>query len=361
MPEDKAKTFPLQDYPVQFELISNKSHRTSTKHVSFGRIEDIFDLQEEEQYSKVLLKGKWVQLFNSPRLNCCTSEIFSFVGEVMEQLIFTITLRFAGVAAMGKTYTLAAFANEWAQEGTPHEMNAMQSSRIKSFHLIFLLRLRNVTSNAPLETIVAEQHELLKEQESQLKNILEGSIKYRVLLCFDGYDEYTPGTNEAIDRAISSPNENYSILLTSRPGQHVSRRVVDKMNCQVQLEGFNDEEIKKCTEDYLREPEETQKFIQNLKNTGLNDLKKIPAFLLMMLQFHEKLESLPKKKTEVIWNIIRMVIDRCTQRHFSKTVDEMENLDEMLYALGELSWNVLQKYVMSLVINKVRFFMYKAI
>ena len=44
--------------------------------------------------------------------------------------------------------------------------------------------------------IIAEEHELFEEQESQLKNILEGSIKCRVLLCFDGYDEYTPGTNE---------------------------------------------------------------------------------------------------------------------------------------------------------------------
>ena len=59
MPEDKAKTFPLQDYPVQFELISNKSNRTSITHLSIGRIEDTFDIQENEQYSKVLLKGKY--------------------------------------------------------------------------------------------------------------------------------------------------------------------------------------------------------------------------------------------------------------------------------------------------------------
>ena len=258
-----------------------------------------------------------------------------------------------GVAAMGKTYSLAAFANEWAQEGKASETNATQSADIKSFDLILLVRLRNVMSNAPLETMVTEEHELFKEQESQLKNILEGSVKYRVLLCFDGYDEYTPGTNEAIDQAISSPTENYSILLTTRPGQHVSRRMADQMNLQVQLEGFNDEEIKRCTEDYLDKPEEAQSFIINLKNTGLNDLKKIPAFLLMMLQLHGKLEPIPKNKTEVIWNIIRMIIDRSVRRYFGKTVHEMENLEEMLYALGELSWNVLQKSANSLIVKKV--------
>ena len=70
---------------------------------------------------------------------------------------------------MGKTYTLAAFANEWAQHETIHKSDAT-----KSFDLIFLVRLRNVTSNAPLETVVAEQHELSKDQENHLKTFWLG-------------------------------------------------------------------------------------------------------------------------------------------------------------------------------------------
>ena len=60
MPEDKAKNFPLQDYPVQFELISSKRNGPSEKPISFERIEDIFDLQEDKKPSKVLLKGMYV-------------------------------------------------------------------------------------------------------------------------------------------------------------------------------------------------------------------------------------------------------------------------------------------------------------
>ena len=179
---------------------------------------------------------------------------------------------------MGKTYTLAAFANEWAQHETVDKSDATRMEKIKSFDLIFLVRLRNVTSNDPLEIIIAEQHELFEEQENQLKSILDGTIKYKVLLCLDGYDEYTPGTNEAIDQTIWSPNENYSLLVTSRPGQYVSRSVISQMNYQLQLDGFQDDEIKKCTEDYLGKVEETQKFIESLKDTGLKDLKKSQLF-----------------------------------------------------------------------------------
>ena len=69
MPEDKAKTFPLQDYPVQFEFISAKSNAPSENAISFERIEEIFDLQEGKQPSKVLLKGMYVLNFNRAAVN----------------------------------------------------------------------------------------------------------------------------------------------------------------------------------------------------------------------------------------------------------------------------------------------------
>ena len=261
-----------------------------------------------------------------------------------------------GVAAMGKTYKLSAFANDWAHHKTVNKSDVTHPASFESFDLIFLIRLRHVTDDAPLETIIAQQHELSTTQEKGVKDILDGNMKCKVLFCFDGYDEYQPGINKAIDRAICAPNANYNVLVSSRPGQYVSRTVIGQMNFQVQLEGFKEDEIRKCTKDYLGKPTEAEEFLRNLEN-GLDDLKKIPAFLLMMLQLHEE-KSLPKKKTEVIWNIIRKVIDRSVQRHFDKTVDEMENLDQMLVALGELSWNALLHTVNNLVINKVSFYFF---
>ena len=69
MPEDRAKTFPLQEYPVQFELISSKSNVPSENPISFERIEDIFDLQEAKQPSKVLLKGMYIFIVSRAAVN----------------------------------------------------------------------------------------------------------------------------------------------------------------------------------------------------------------------------------------------------------------------------------------------------
>ena len=69
MPEDKAKKFPLQDYPVQFELISYKINVPSENPITFERIEDIFDLQDAKQPSKVLLKGMYIFIVSRTAVN----------------------------------------------------------------------------------------------------------------------------------------------------------------------------------------------------------------------------------------------------------------------------------------------------
>ena len=52
MPEDKAKTFSLQEYPVQFELKSNGRGR---KGVTLAKVEDVFALDDEP--TTVLMTG----------------------------------------------------------------------------------------------------------------------------------------------------------------------------------------------------------------------------------------------------------------------------------------------------------------
>ena len=52
MPEDKAKTFSLQEYPVQLELKSSKRRRKGT---TLTNVEDIFRLDEEP--TTILIRG----------------------------------------------------------------------------------------------------------------------------------------------------------------------------------------------------------------------------------------------------------------------------------------------------------------
>ena len=70
------------------------------------------------------------------------------------------------------------------------------------FDFVFLIPLRNVDENCSLAELVADEHDLEKEDIPLLQNLLQGKTKHKVLLLLDGYDEYTPGTNKKLDRAI---------------------------------------------------------------------------------------------------------------------------------------------------------------
>ena len=227
---------------------------------------------------------------------------------------------------------------------------------VDAFDFVFLIRLRDVKPDCSLEAVIAEQHELSPDQEKHVQSLLDGSFQCNILLCLDGYDEYKIGTNSDIDEAITNTKGQYFVLVTTRPGQYISKSVADKVNHQVQLKGFSDREIRSFSKAYLRSEESEEKvdkLIDDMKNAGLYDLLKIPVILLLTLQLHGKWQILPKGKTEIIWKIIQMSMDRATSRHLGQKSSEVTNLEEMLSCLGELSWSSLQKDTEKLVINKV--------
>ena len=89
--------------------------------------------------------------------------------------------------------------------------------------------------NHSLAKLVADEHDLEKEDIPLLQNLLQGKTKHKVLLLLDGYDEYTPGTNTELDRAIEKTIGKCLLILTSRPkdGTDFTRQVRDKLDGEV--------------------------------------------------------------------------------------------------------------------------------
>ena len=113
------------------------------------------------------------------------------------------------------------------------------------------------TSSLP--QIIKSQHSLKKVSIKHIESILEGETNHKVLLLLNGYDEYKRGTNKNIDDAIENKIGNCFIILTSRPGNDsgkkmfVSKRVRNRMDGEIVIEGFSPENIKNAAlNTYLR-------------------------------------------------------------------------------------------------------------
>ena len=232
------------------------------------------------------------------------------------------------------------------------------------FDFVFLIRLCYVDKLSSLAKLIVAQHGKLRpEDTNRIGDVLEGKTNHRVLLLLDGYDEYKPGTNAEVDRAIEYSIGNCFLILTSRPDrpsskeQYLNNSIKSKMDGEVTIEGFNDENIRKCSVQYLESEEGATKMISQAKQIGIYELMKIPIVLLMLCVIYFEHRSLPKTMTRIYKKIFEMIIDRTAIKTFKPGL-YADVKDVLLCDLGELSWNALQKDVQQLLLKKVGTILY---
>ena len=228
------------------------------------------------------------------------------------------------------------------------------TSRLSDLDFVFLIRLRYVNKVSSLPEIIIAQHDKLEPENTEvIRAIVKGKTKHKVLLLMDGYDEYQPGTNKEIDKAIDATVGNCLLVLTSRPG-YLKKQIRNKMDGEIMIEGFSQHNMVKCSELFLGTKEKREAMIQQVKNSGIEDLLKVPIILLMVCTLFLEKKKLPENKTEIVGTIFKLAMDRGTLKSFGLRSSEAEIFEESLMTLGELSWQALQKDVQQLLLNKVR-------
>ena len=224
---------------------------------------------------------------------------------------------------------------------------------LRIFDFVFLLQLRYINKISTLPEIIVMQHGKLKYSDSSLlQSILDGTTKHKTLILMDGYDEYKRGTNKAVDKAIEFTVGNCFLILTSRPG-FVSKQVKDKMDGEVIIEGFSPENIVQCSSMYLGSRSLSNMMMTQAEECGISDLLCIPIVLLMVCVVFSEKESLPKTTTSLMATIFEMIMDRSTLKEFGRKSSELEDLEALLYTLGEFSWKALQSDFQQLLLVKV--------
>ena len=218
---------------------------------------------------------------------------------------------------------------------------------------VFALRLRDVDKISSLAELIIDQHDQLDEDDKEhLRAILKGKTNHKVMVLMDGYDEYSPGTNKDIDKAISSTMGKCIIILTSRPG-YLKKHIRDKMDGEILIQGFSYWSIRKCSTLYLGSGQMTKAMLEQAKTTGIYEILHIPIILLIVCWVFLEKKSLPKTQTEIFSTVYELIMDRSTLKTMGCKSSEISNLDDLLYTLGKFSLRALQSDVRQLLLNKV--------
>ena len=231
------------------------------------------------------------------------------------------------------------------------------------FDFVFLIPLRNVNKKCSLVDLIIAEHEQLNKSDSNLiTSVLNGQTNHKVLLLLDGYDEYTQGTNSDIDKAIQFSMGKCFIILTSRPEHDskveeknfVPRDIRNKMDGEVIIEGFSEENIRKCSTKYLDSEDQSKEMLKMAKESNIYNLLSVPIILLMICVLYNEHGKLPKCRTEIFQQIYRCVVDRSTLKYFGCKAAELDDFNNMLRTLGKFAWEALQDDVRQLLLRKVQ-------
>ena len=153
-------------------------------------------------------------------------------------------------------------------------------------------------------------------------------------------------------------------------------KIRKKMDGEVVIEGFSEENIKKCCSGYLGSEQEADKLLEEAKNKGgLYELLKVPIILLITSVLYNENErsvpeqrpkvngdvykqnkkSLPERRTELYENLYEFLMDRSTLKphNFGCYSSDIPNLQDMLQTLGKYAWEPLKNDDKQLLVKKV--------
>ncbi len=154
----------------------------------------------------------------------------------------------------------------------------------------------------------------------------------------------------------------------TRTGNYIDKETRDRMDGEVRLEGFDERSIRKCSELYVGSAEKSSELLRQAKKLNIwqegtdnlaregkeMPLLRVPIFLLMVCVLFDQNETLPTRKTDMVSTLLNLIMDRTTLKKHGCLSSELPELERLLDSLGEAAWKALQNDVQQLLLRTVR-------
>ena len=212
--------------------------------------------------------------------------------------------RFAAEGGMGKSTAMKHLAITWA-DGTAEEL--------KKFDFVFHISLKFVKDNSSIESLIIAQHSGLNSNEvtpEEVRSILKGESKTKVLLLIDGHDEYKTGRNTDIDKVIKKQSLwNCWVVLTSRETEQLYD--VKQYMDEVEIQGFDDRSVQDYVFRYMDDDRKAVKLLKQVEAKGMlfyRSILNVPMLLNMVCSLFEGTDSdsmLPRTRTGLLGCIVQ--------------------------------------------------------
>ena len=242
-----------------------------------------------------------------------------------------------GQTGTGKSTFVKKLLVDWVEvnKKTGDEKAAV----LKNFELVVAVNLKEVSKRQSLKNVISFSNVFAKED----KYMTEGLVDYiannqeKVLLIFDGYDEYRCGCNSEIYEIFNGKSlRNCRVLITTRISKADELRGGEDL--QAEITGFS----KVDRNDFMRRflsNDEISNLSEHLLKRNLNELAKVPLLLLFLCTLWKKGQSkhFPKTKTKLYLDIIEFVLNHSHSKQSSPRYVEVASFKDILSEMDKVA------------------------
>ena len=246
-----------------------------------------------------------------------------------------------GQTGIGKSTFVKKLLVDWVDE---------QATVLKNFELVVAVNLKEVSKCQSLKDVIRLSNVFAKED----KYMTEGLVDYisnnqeKVLLIFDGYDEYRSGCDSEIYEIFSGNSlRSCCVLITTRISKADELRGGEDLHAEIT--GFSKVDRGDFMLRFLN-CEEVSELEVHLYERRLEELAKVPLLLLFfcILWRNGQSKSFPKSKTKLYVDIVQFILNHS---HSKKTGDEtktkqyvkLNSFKEILSEIGKVALQSLLK------------------
>ncbi|XP_022789209.1 uncharacterized protein LOC111328926 [Stylophora pistillata] len=244
-----------------------------------------------------------------------------------------------GQTGIGKSTFVKKLAMDWA-ELDENRLTDDQRAILKKFELAVVIDLKKVSKHQSLRDIVSASH-IFAEEDTAMKDGLLSYITQnqdKVLLVFDGYDEYHCARNSEIFEIFKGNKlRNCCVLITTRISK--ADELVGFQDVHAEITGFSEEDRKAFMIRMLGSEAQARELWVHLDDRDVKDLARVPLLLLFFCTLWKKgkLQRFPDSKTKLYVAIVQNILDHNEGKCSSSNFREVEDFKEILVEIGKVA------------------------
>ena len=248
-----------------------------------------------------------------------------------------------GKTGIGKSTFVQKLLVDWVD--VLKETSDEETAVLKNFELVVAVNLKEVSKCQSFRDVIRLSGVFAKED----KYMTEGLVDYitnnqeKVLLIFDGYDEYRCGRNSEIyDIFMGNSLRECCVLITTRISK--ADELSGNEDLSVEITGFQGPDRRDFMARFFQK-KEVFKLENILRERKLLELAKVPLLLLFFCTLWKegKLKHFPETKTKLYTGIIQFILNHSHRKQSPTQYVEVKSFKEVLSEIGKIALQCLLK------------------